>query len=41
LDKLLGVENSFPKLKAGDKISTGLKGEWQEKISPFLLYGNV
>lgn len=38
LDKLLGIENSFLKLKAGDKISTELKSEWLEMISPFLLY---
>ncbi|MEP7254919.1 MAG: DUF1343 domain-containing protein [Ferruginibacter sp.] len=38
LDKLLGIETSFSKLKAGDNISTELKNEWQEKITPFLLY---
>ena len=38
LDKLLGIENSFSKLKAGHKISSELKNEWQEKITPFLLY---
>ncbi len=38
LDKLLGIENSFSKLKAGDNISGELETEWKEKISPFLLY---
>lgn len=38
LDKLLGVENSFSKLKAGERISSELKNEWQEKVTPFLLY---
>jgi uncharacterized protein YbbC (DUF1343 family) len=38
LDKLLGIENSFSGLKAGDRISSGLKNEWEEKIAPFLLY---
>lgn len=38
LDKLLGVENSFSKLKAGERISGELKNEWQEKVTPFLLY---
>lgn len=38
LDKLLGVENSFSKLKAKDKISSELKNEWKESIAPFLLY---
>ncbi len=38
LDKLLGIENSFLKMKGGNKISTQLSNGWEEKISPFLLY---
>lgn len=38
LDKLLGIENSFLTLKEGNKISTDLKNDWKEKITPFLVY---
>jgi uncharacterized protein YbbC (DUF1343 family) len=39
LDKLIGVENSFMKLKNEDYISTKLKPEeWANIISPYLLY---
>jgi uncharacterized protein YbbC (DUF1343 family) len=38
LDKLLGIQNSFLTLKEGNKISTELKDNWKEKITPFLLY---
>jgi uncharacterized protein YbbC (DUF1343 family) len=38
LDKLLGVENSFSKLRDGNKISTELNDKWEVAIAPFLLY---
>ncbi len=37
-DKLLGMENSFQKLKEGNKIITELNYDWEKKITPFLLY---
>ncbi len=36
--KLLGVANSLQLLKEGKDISTELNGEWEEKITPYLLY---
>jgi uncharacterized protein YbbC (DUF1343 family) len=38
LDRLMGVKNSFSKLKSENIISAGFENEWQEKIHPFLLY---
>mgnify|MGYP001423337244 CR=1 FL=1 len=38
LDKLLGVKNSYVKLKSENIVSTGFEEEWQEKIAPFLIY---
>lgn len=38
LDKLLGVQNSFTKLREGNKLSAELHDKWEELIAPFLLY---
>ena len=39
LDKLLGIENSFEKIKKGKHIHTEIsKNVWQDLIAPFLLY---
>lgn len=39
LDKLLGIQNSFEKIKNNFKIHTHIPSEsWQDKIMPFLLY---
>ena len=39
LDKLLGVENAFQKLKNEESVETNLDKEaWEHIISPFLLY---
>ena len=37
-DKLLGIENSFLRLKEGNKIITELNVDWEKIITPFLLY---
>lgn len=37
-DKLLGIENSFLRLKEGTKIITELNDDWEKIITPFLLY---
>lgn len=39
LDKLLGIQDSFKKIKNNIKIETQIPKElWQDKISPYLLY---
>ena len=38
LDKLLGVQNAFDKLKNGERINTDVAQEWTKLIQPFLLY---
>jgi uncharacterized protein YbbC (DUF1343 family) len=38
LDKLLGVPQSFHKLKEGGSIDTSVAEEWSRRIQPFLLY---
>ncbi len=38
LDKLLGIENSILELKDGKQVTTDLTNEWEERITPFLLY---
>ncbi len=39
LDKLLGVAQSFEKIKKGELISPGLqKKDWEEIVQPYLLY---
>lgn len=37
-DKLVGIENSFLRLKEGNKIITELNVDWEKIITPFLLY---
>lgn len=38
LDKLLGIRNSFARLKAGENIDTNIYPAWAETIGPYLLY---
>lgn len=38
LDKLLGIKDSFARLRLENITSTGFEEEWKEKISPFLIY---
>jgi len=38
LDKLLGVDHAFAKLKCGDIIPTAISGEWKNRIARYLLY---
>ncbi|MBK8090121.1 MAG: hypothetical protein IPK31_20605 [Chitinophagaceae bacterium] len=38
LDKLLGVQHAFTKLKQGNYIETNIATEWEQKMKPFLLY---
>lgn len=38
LDKLLGVKDSYAKLKSDNIKSTGFEEAWQEKMTPFFIY---
>lgn len=38
LDKLLGVENAFAKIRTGFPINTDVSKSWPADINPFLLY---
>lgn len=38
LDKLLGLQHAFAKIKNGENITTDLGGEWQNIIKDYLLY---
>jgi len=38
LDKLIGINNSFEKLKSGIDIQTNVSKFWPSEITPFLLY---
>jgi uncharacterized protein YbbC (DUF1343 family) len=38
LDKLLGIQNAFEKIKAGDLPDTDVSGSWPSEMNPYLLY---
>jgi uncharacterized protein YbbC (DUF1343 family) len=38
LDKLIGIRNTFNRLRSGDELNTGVSERWPAEITPFLLY---